>query len=334
MKYRNQFLKFYMHSNTDGEGGGGGGTSDGTGDSSATASDAGTGETVTAEQGKVDASPAATGGKDGTDSAKGYWPEDWLSKVSKGDEKLSKQLGRYASPEAMAEALVAAQSRIRSGEFKAALPKDPKPEELAQWRKDNGVPEKPEDYDLKFDSGLVIGDDDKPFVDGFLKAAHEKNMTPDQVKSTLDWYYQEQERQADERLAKDDGDRQNTLDSLNNEWGQSFRRNINMIDGLLSKAIPAEALDSLKAARLPDGTAVFNHPDILRGLASLALEVNPAGTLVPNAGADPVKSVDEEISKIEKTMREDRKTYNKDEKMQARYRELLVAKEKLVSRAS
>ena len=31
------------------------------------------------------------------DPAKGYWPDDWQSRLSKGDDKLAKQFGRFAS---------------------------------------------------------------------------------------------------------------------------------------------------------------------------------------------------------------------------------------------
>lgn len=338
------------------EGGDGGNAGGGAGDGGAGAAPAADGQSAAADGAPASAAPAAAaapanakgaapavahkakpdggdGGANPDGEAKGYWPDDWVTRVSKGDEKLAKQLGRYASPEAMAEALVAAQAKIRSGELKAALPKNAKPEELAQWRKDNGIPDKPEDYDLKFDSGLVIGDEDKTIIDAFLKTAHAKNMAPDQVKASVEWYYEEQKRQTESRLAKDDEQRVATLDALNAEWGNNFRRHVNMIDGLLAK-MPESVRDSFKGARLADGTAVFNHPDILRGFAALALELDPAGTLTPAGNGDPSKNVDAEIAEIEAFMRSNRMAYNKDEKKQARYRDLLGAREKLQKRAA
>lgn len=313
MKYRNWFMKYH---NEAGDGTGDGGVPEG-------------GAAPAATDAALPGTPAEP---PKTEPAKGYWPEDWQTKVAKGDEKLVKLAQRYASPEAAFEALVAAQNRIRSGELKPALPKDAKPEELSQWRKDNGIPETPDKYDLTFDSGLVIGDDDKPIIDGFLKAAHEKNMTPEHVKSAVEWYYQEQERQANERAERDENERTQTLDVLNEEWGAGFRRNVNMIEGVLAK-FPEGVREAFKAGRLADGTAIFNHPDILRGMAALALEINPAGTLVPANGADPMKGVEEAIAKIEGVMRTNRTAYNKDEKMQAEYRQLLEARGKMQQRA-
>jgi len=263
---------------------------------------------------------------------KGYWPDDWVTKVAKGDEAVAKRLSRYASPEAMAEALLAAQKRISSGELKSSLPKNAKPEEIAAWRTENGIPEKPEDYDLNFDSGLVIGEADKPVIDGFLKFAHEHNLAPDTVKGNIEWYYQEQQRQTDERLAKDEDDKATAMQTLAQEWGGQFKRNVNLVEGLLA-GFPESVRDTVKHARLPDGTGLFNNPDFIRGMASLALEVNPAGTLAP-AGGNQAETVEGEIGKIEKVMKEDRRSYNKDEAMQARYRELLVVREKLQARAA
>lgn len=251
--------------------------------------------------------------------AKGYWPDDWLAKVSKGDEKISKQLGRYQSPEALAEAHIALRRRMDSGEFKTALPKDAKPEELAAWRKDNGIPETPDKYDLK---DLKIDDTDKPLVDGFVKRAHELNMAPEHVKATLEYRAQERTRLAEERATKDEDQRVKTLDSLNQEWGGSFRRNVNLVNGMLDR-FPADVKEALKSARMPDGTAIFNDPSVLKGFVAMALEANPAGVIVPAGGGEPGKVALDEYQELQKFMREDRNGYLKDNNKQARMRELI-----------
>lgn len=327
-------------------GGGGGAPADGAGDNDDPGAGAGGDPAPTAAptsapsaaptaapSGAPTQAPTAAPGKPGDAESKGDWPDDWQNKLAGGDEKLLKKLQRYASPKAMADALVAAQARISSGELKPVLSKDAKPEEVAAWRKENGIPETPEKYDLKFDSGLVIGDDDKPIIDGYLKAAHDRNMTPDQVKAGIEWYYDEVKRQADVQNEKDETDRQAALDALNAEWGGNFRRNHNMVNGLLDR-FPEKVRDLFKGGRLADGTAIMNNPDVIRSLAGIALEINPAGQIVPTGSGDPMKSVEGRIEEIEATMRKDRNAYNKNEKLQAEYRELLGAREKLKERQS
>src|SRR3546814_10458699 len=90
-----------------------------------------------------------------------------------------------------------------------ALPIYATPEQIAEWRKEQGIPEKPEDYDLKFDNGLVIGEADKPLVAAFLKASHATNVTPAQAKAQIASYYAIQEQQQAARAEKDE-DRNST----------------------------------------------------------------------------------------------------------------------------
>ena len=121
------------------------------------------------------------------------------------------------------------------------------------------------------------------------------------------------------------------MDELNIEWGADFRRNMNMVDNLLTM-VPESARDDLKGARMPDGTGIFNNPDVVRGFAAVALALNPAGTVVP-LGSDPMKGVAEEIKDIETFMKEHRKAYDKDEEKQGRLRELYGIRQNLDRKA-
>jgi len=263
---------------------------------------------------------------------KAYWPDDWRNNISKGDEKLLNRLSRYASPEAMATALIAAQNKISSGDFKQALSKTPSAEELKAWRTEQGIPETPEKYDLDLGGGLKVGDEDRPFVDQFLKSAHGTNQTQDQVKASLRAYYDVQEKITEQIQQKDLQYKESAEETLRAEWGNDYRRNINLVNGLLDGVGSPDLKDKILHGRLSDGTPIGASPDALKMLISLALINNPAGTVVPNAGGNVAQTVGDEIGKIEKVMRENRKAYDKDESMQARYRELLGAREKLKDR--
>ena len=264
------------------------------------------------------------------DEVKPTWPNDWREKASKGDEKVLKRLGRYASPEAAIDALIAAQNKISSGEYKTALPKNATPEQLSDWRKENGIPDKPEDYELKFDSGLVIGDADKALVDNFLKVAHGRNLDSESVKSTIEWYYQEQERMTNERLDQDEKEARETISTLAQEYGGEYKRNMTAVENLLS-TFPDEVRDLFKSGRLANGKAIFNEPQVIRAFVSMAREVNPASTVVSAGAGDPSKTIEDEIKSIESKM--GTKAYTSDEKMQSRYRELVDAREKMQKRA-
>lgn len=256
-----------------------------------------------------------------------YWPEDWREKYANGDEKLLKGLQKFDSPKAVIDAYNSLQRKVSSGGMKSTKPKDATPEVLAAWRAENGIPEKPADYDTSLPDGLVIGESDKPLIEGFLNAAHETDMSPEQVKKALSWYYTEQERQIEELQQNDLSLKKENEDALRVEWGKDYRRNINMISNMLDAA-PAGVKDKLLGGRLSDGTPIGSSPEVLRWLVGVSLELNPAATVVPGAGPNAAGAIDAEITTIEKRMAEDRKGYFKDQAMQDRYRQLLEARER------
>lgn len=260
----------------------------------------------------------------------GYWPTNWRDTVSKADEKKLATLQRYASPEKALEALFSAQERIRSGELKPVLKKDASADELNEWRTAHGIPVTADKYDLGKD--FKLDESDQETASELFKAAHESNQTPDQIKSTLKALKALQDKSVADMIASDKLKQQQSEDTLRAEWGPEFRLNINLahslLDGAATPGLKAKFLD----ARLPDGTLVGSSPEMLGLLVQLSRIQNPTGVVVPGSEANPMQGVESEIEKIEKTMRENRTAYNKDEKMQSRYRDLLGAREKLAPR--
>lgn len=242
------------------------------------------------------------------------------------------QLQRYASPNAALNALFAAQSRIRSGELLPALGKNPSEQELADWRTAHGIPATADKYELGKD--VPVDDTDKPMLDALFKVAHESNQTPAQVAATLKGLKALQETAVTARV---EADRQQTLageEALRSEWGPEFRRNINLAHGLLDGAAGQTFKANFLDGRLADGTRIGSSPEALRMLVDLALIRNPTGVVVPGSDANPMQGVEDEITKIETTMRSDRAAYNKDEKMQSRLRELYAAREQMKPRSA
>lgn len=253
---------------------------------------------------------------------KGWVPDDWREKAARGDAKVAQRLARYASPEAVVDALVAAQNKISAGELKPVLGKNATADDIKAYREAHGIPEEHTKYDLKDVKTDLIKPD---HLDLILKHAHETNQTPDQVKSTVGAVKNILENMQAERAEKDAGDMVTNEDALRTEWGGDFRRNINLIHGLLDGQADEALKESFLSARLPDGTLVGNHPGFMRMMLGLALVQNPTGTVVPGAGANLDGGIKEELEKIQNTMKTNRTAYNKDTKMQDRFRELTDA---------
>lgn len=265
------------------------------------------------------------------------WPEDWRTKLSKDDEKLGKRLERFKSPGDIVKSWLSAEQKISSGEFKAELPKDATEEQITEYRNANGIPQEPTGYLDSLGDGLVVGEEDKEKFGSFLETAHAANMPPAYVNAALAWYNEEQEATATAVIESDKQYARESEDSLRAEWGPEYRANVNTVKSFLDTAPVAEDgtsfTDLLMGARLADGTAFGSNPAALKWILGMAGEINPAGFISPGEAKTQAQGVEDEINKINEIMRTDRKKYDKDPAMQARYLQLLDAQEKLSARA-
>lgn len=258
------------------------------------------------------------------------WGDNWRQQYAGEDTKLLQRLERYQSPKAALDALIAAQNKISSGELRSPLPDNATPEQVAAYRQQNGIPEKPEGYFEKLPDGLVIGDADKPLFNSFAEGLHKLNADPKIAQYAVSWYNQLQEEQNVKLAEGDTAAKTATEDALRAEWGGDYRANINHIQGFLAQA-PEGVADLIGNARGADGKAILNDPNVVRWLASVARDLNPTGTIVP-AGSTVGKGLDDEIAEIETFMKTNRAEYRKDEKKQARLRDLYDARQRQQAR--
>ena len=258
---------------------------------------------------------------------------DWRKEMAGEDADLAKQLERFTDPKLFATSWREAQQRIRSGELLKPLPENATPEQLAAYRQEHGIPEKPEGYLEKLPDGLVIGENDKPIFESFVKGLHDLNADPKLAHYAVKWYNDFQEEQAAKVSEADTTHRAEVEDALRPEWGNDYRANVNHIKSFLG-TLPDGVGELIANARNGEGRALLNDPKVLKALAQVARELNPAHTIVPGTSGNQTEAVADEISKIEKLMRTNRAEYNRDTKMQARLRDLYSARERLKTRAA
>lgn len=261
----------------------------------------------------------------------GQFPEKWRQLVAGENADHLKTLERFQSPKALYESYASLRAKMASGEMKEITPFPEKGDDAAKsaWRASNGVPATHEEYvkALKLPDGVVVGDDDKPVIEGFAKAAHAANLPQGAVNATAAWFLQEQSNRAAKRAEDEANHRAASEDALRAEWGADYRGNIARINGLLDSA-PKGVKEAISNGRAMDGSALANNTAVLNWLVGLSRETNPAGVVLPGADGSMGQGVEDEIASIEKVMRENRTAYNKDEKMQARLRLLYEAREK------
>jgi len=254
--------------------------------------------------------------------------DDWRARMAGDDKKLMGFLGRYTSEKAFLEA--AKKDRETLAQTKLVkLPENATPEEVSAYRKANGIPDEASGY---FDAlgDLTVGDEDKPVVEQFLTAMHESNAPPALVNAAVSTYYKIVEEQA---AAEADADRvmqSESIESLREEWGADYKRNLNAMHNYL-ETLPEAVKSAFTHGRGADGRPLGFNADVLKWLAGKALEENPLATVVPGQGQTSAQAVDARIAEIETKMGNRNSDYWKGPmaaKMQAEYRDLITMKER------
>lgn len=262
------------------------------------------------------------------------WPDDWRAKVAGEDAKELARLQRMGSPADVWKAYRALEAKISSGQLKAAPKPDATPEELAAWRKDNGLPDSPEGYKPELPNGMVPGEAEMPLIGGFQKTAHKLGMTPEQFNKTLSWYFAEQDAAKAAAYEADKAFRTEAEEALRAEWGPAYRAEVKGIANFMEANAPAGLADVLFNARTADGKLIGDHPEMLRWLNSLARTVNPMATLVPAGTADPMKAGEARLNEIKEIMRTDNRRYWADPEMQKEFGKLIEAQQAMAGRAA
>lgn len=275
----------------------------------------------------------ASGDAPPTPTAPQSFPDDWRQKMAGDDKAFMKTLERFPDPTAFAKSFREMQAKIGSGQLKPAAPGDnASPEELATWRKENGIPEAPDGYleKLALPNGMVPGEADKPILAEFAKAMHARNAAPEVVNEAVKWYYESQDAQAKDRAAADFQAKTQAGDELNRLWGGEYRANINSVDNLLTQY--PDVKDRLLSGRTGDGKIIGNDPAVLKMLAGIAREINPMGAHMPAGTTDAVKGGEARIREIENLIRTDPNSYWKNPETIDEYGGLLEAREKMQAR--
>jgi len=271
-----------------------------------------------------DADRAAQNAADKAGGDKGAAQPDWRARMAGNDAEALKRLARFPDETALFKSYRALEARLSSGDLKKALPDGATAEEVATWRKENGIPENEAGYveKLALPNGLVLGEADKPIVAEFAKAALESNVDPKAFNGLVAKYYAIQDQQKAVQETADATFKQESEDALRKAWpAADFRQNLTAIQNFMA-GWPEGLAARVLAGRTPDGRKLGDDPAFVQQMAAVAREINPLSTLVPVGTTDPGKNVAEELATIRKFASEKPDEYNADKKMQARRAEL------------
>jgi hypothetical protein len=273
-------------------------------------------------------------GADDKGADKGNEP-DWRARMAGDDAAFLKRLARFPDEATFAKSFRSLEQKLSSGEYRKPLAENATPEEKATWRKENGLPEKADEYvaKLALPNGLVIGEAEKPVVAELAAVAHESNLDPKAFNGLVAKYYEIQDQARQKQEDADAAFKIESEDVLRKDWqGPDFRRNLTAVNNLIA-TWPEGLASAVLAGRDPNGRKLGDNPAFIRQLATLALELNPAATLVPAGTTNPGKSVDARLEEIRSLRRTDPDKYNQDaKKLEAEEIELIDAQLKMQKR--
>lgn len=238
------------------------------------------------------------------------WPDNWRDQFANGDAKAAEVFKRFQSPDALAKAYLAAQQRIRSGEYKRAAPTDPSDAKAMEaWREEQGIPKTPDEYDI-VPAGIKpeeLDDSTKKSVGAFRETFHKANLSGEQAKLItgdvikLSEQIQAAEAQADAR------NMEATEDALRAEWGSDYRNNLAMNIANMEKQF-GDDTDAILMARTPDGRRLSDIPQFNKAMNAWAR--GEGGDVM--LGADEsgkAGSIESQIEEIKTIMRTDMNKY-------------------------
>jgi len=224
--------------------------------------------------------PDNTGGKDkpagtvnaGTTTAKSA-PNDWrLGLPAELQEDAS--LGKFTDIPALAAGYINAQKLI--GADKIAIPgKHASDEDWAGVFKKLGLPEKVEEYNLKFKEGATI---DEGFTNDFKTTAHKLGILPKQAQALADWFSDVNLQAETKFLDETKANQTKELDGLKAEWGKVYDANLSRAQMVLKNFADKEILQHL------NDTGLGNDPKLIKLLAGVGKKMYGEGQIVQGDG--------------------------------------------------
>jgi hypothetical protein len=261
--------------------------------------------TPDAQQSQPAAQPAeqptiANGGGLDAPAVPQTWPDDWRTKIAGDDEKELKRLERMNSPQDIYKAYRNMESEFSKRQPKLEYAPDMPEEKLAEWRNQEGIPETPDGYNLEFDDGLVIGENDRATIADFTKFAHENNLPESAVKAAIRYDLERVANAEKEWQQKNHDFQVENLAQLKTEWGPEYQGNLNAINELFTDH--PEIKDVLFEATDSEGLQIGNNASLVRWAVDVAKKLNPTATLVFPGGEGGMKGAESRLAELKAQM--------------------------------
>lgn len=228
------------------------------------------------------------------------WPDDWRERLAGGDEDIAKLIRRYGSPKGVAKALLEKEQYIRSGKIKRDMPDASDEKALAEWRKEQGIPDDPSGYKLPEVVTKRLTDADKPVLASFTEFAHAKGAPQSVVDIATEWYVNSLENMEAERVQADTAAAEAAEDALRKDWAHGeYKANMTLAKRFISE-IPGVG-EEWSEARLPNGRRLGDLPEFVAWAADQGRAAYGDAAFASPDSASRHAARKDEIEKIMKT---------------------------------
>ena len=181
--------------------------------------------------------------------------------------------------------------------------KDAKPEEVAEYRKKIGVPEKPEGYVYDDPEGYVLTEADKAVRAHFAGIFHQHNIPAEAAKALATAHREVMAKQAEAILAADKEHAEKAEAALRKEWpGADYDKN-KAFAQRAAKDLFGDEFDAARQIEDKAGRFVLDNPTFLKALAKIGREMGE-DRLGGFVGADAIKALDEQIDGLRRQQSE------------------------------
>jgi hypothetical protein len=258
----------------------------------------------------------------GKEAIGGNGGPDWRAVLAGEDADAIKDLARYQSPADLMKAFKEQRAALSRRAEPVKLPDNPTPQQLADYRKAQGVPDLAKDapvddvlkaYGVSPPEGYTMTDATKGMMGDFIKEMNAANIPPAAAKKATEFYFK-QDAAMQQAVRKDNSNKAK-------EWGNGLR------DELGSKEYEAQQaaatkwmreqfkdapddLANILNAQLPGGGVLGDHPWLFKTIAGVAMGAGYTDRIEANALESNGKSLLDQRAEIEKLILTDRARYD------------------------
>jgi len=261
---------------------------------------------------------------------------DWRAMLAGEDTQFVETLARYKTPTDFGKAFQEQRAALSKRAEPARLAPDASPEQLAEWRRNIGLPEVKGDkaeefmaaYKIELPKGYEASETEKGLIADFAKQAYDKGWNTGEVKGAVDFFLQQQSamQQAVNRVAVDN--QKQWQMALREELGpREYEAQQAAASAWLQEKFDGEELQNFLHAQLPGGGYLGDHPAFFKLVSQLAMGDGYTDRIVGNTlESSTGKTLAQQQSEIEALQFTDRGAYDAAMKPGGRMDQILGAR--------